>query len=137
MAIGTLIVEDYFDESDPAVAATMGFVIFSLFNIIIGISCRSERETAMRADTFGDRRQVKLLGLALLVTILATELGVTQRIFGLAHLNGWRWLVCIIFAVCLLLIDELIKVFLRRRAGQTAKAVPGAVAPAATNPAKA
>jgi P-type Ca2+ transporter type 2C len=140
MAVGTLVVENYFDKTDPMVAATMGFVIFSLFNIAIGISCRSERETALRADTFGDRRQLKLLGLALLVTVLATELSVTQRIFGLAHLNGWRWLVCIIFAVCLLLIDELVKVFLRRRAGRTGEvssgpATPSSVTPSASNPA--
>jgi P-type Ca2+ transporter type 2C len=134
MAVGTLIVENYFDKTDPMVAATMGFVIFSLFNIVIGISCRSERETALRADTFGDRRQLKLLGLALLVTVLGTELGVTQRIFGLTHLNGWRWLVCIIFAVCLLLIDELVKVFLRRRAGRTAEVSPGPETPSPVTP---
>ena len=115
MAVSTLVVENYFESSDPVTAATMGFVIFSLFNIIIGISCRSEAQTALRADTFADRRQLKLLGLSLLVTILATELGFMQRIFGLAHLNGWRWLVCIIFALGLLLVDGLVKVFLRRR----------------------
>ena len=116
----------------------MGFVIFSLFNLIIGISCRSETQTALRADTFADRRQLKLLGLSLLVTILATELGFTQRIFGLTHLNGWRWLVCIIFALGLLLIDELIKVILRRRGRQAVHAktgptetVPRGVSPAA------
>ena len=122
MAVSTLVVENYFESSDPVAAATMGFVIFSLFNIVIGISCRSESETALRADNFADRRQLKLLGLSLLVTILATELGFTQRIFGLAHLNGWRWLVCIIFALGLLLVDELVKVFLRRRGRHTATA---------------
>jgi P-type Ca2+ transporter type 2C len=142
MAIGTLVVENYFEASDPAVAATMGFVLFSLFNIIIGISCRSEIQTALREDTFSDRRQLKLLGLSLLVTILATELGFMQRIFGLTHLNGWRWLVCIIFAVCLLLIDELVKLFLRRRAGREAEPAPGPAAPgpttsAASSPAEA
>jgi Ca2+-transporting ATPase len=126
MAIGTLVVEDYFASSDPVVAATMGFVIFSLFNVIIGISCRSETETALRAATFADRRQLKLLGLAVLVTILGTELGFLQRIFGLTHLNGWRWLVCIILAVGLLLVDELIKVFLRIRAGRAAPTGPAA-----------
>ena len=124
MAIGTLVVEHYFESSDPAAAATMGFVIFSLFNLIIGVSCRSEAQTALRADTFGDRRQLKLLGLSLLVTILATEFGFLQRIFGLTHLNGWRWLVCIIFALGLLLIDELVKVILRRRGRTLTPAAP-------------
>ncbi len=62
MAVGTLVVEDYFDATDPAVAATMGFVLFSLLNIIIGVSCRSEIRTALRADTFGDRRAAETAG---------------------------------------------------------------------------
>jgi Ca2+-transporting ATPase len=128
MAIGTLVVENYFDATDRTAAATMGFVIFCLFSIIIGISCRSERETVLRVSTFTDGRQLKLLGLSLLLTILGTELGFAQRIFGLTHLNGWRWLVCIIFALVLLMIDELIKVFLRRRRAMPAPAVGTATA---------
>jgi Ca2+-transporting ATPase len=123
MAIGTLVVENYFEDSDPAVAATMGFVIFSLFNVVIAVSCRSETQTALRSDIFADRRQLKLLGVALVVTILATELDFLQRIFGLTHLNGWRWLVCIVFALGLLVVDEVVKVFLRR--GRRSAAAPG------------
>jgi P-type Ca2+ transporter type 2C len=114
MAVGTLIVENYFTSKDPTVAASMGFVIFSLFSIVIGVTNRSETETALKAENFSDWRQLKLLGLALIVTILGTELGFLQRILGVTHLNGWRWLVCIIFAFGLLAVDEVIKYFLRR-----------------------
>jgi Cation transporting ATPase, C-terminus. len=55
------------------------------------------------------------LGLALLVTILATELRLLQRILGLTSLNNNQWLICIIVAIALLLVDEVIKVFLRSR----------------------
>jgi len=101
----------------------MAFVVFSLFNIIIGVTNRSETETALTRTTFADRRQLKLLGLALLVTVLGTELGFLQRILGLTHLTGRQWLICILFAIGLLVIDEIVKIFLRRRRRGDAEAV--------------
>jgi len=57
-----------------------------------------------------------LYGIALLVTFLATELGFLQRILGTVSLFGdYKWLICILLAVGLVLIDEVIKFFLRRR----------------------
>lgn len=49
------------------------------------------------------------------MTILATELRLLQRILGLTSLNNNQWLICIIVAIALLLVDEVIKVFLRSR----------------------
>ena len=115
MAVGTLYLEDYYEAIDPVVAASMAFVVFSLFNIIIGVTNRSETETALTRGTYADRRQLKLLGMALIVTILATELGFLQRIFGLTHLTGRHWLICLLFALGLLVVDEIVKIFLRRR----------------------
>jgi len=121
MAVGTLYLENYFDVKDPRVAATMGFVVFSLFNVVIGITCRSEKRSVLRAENFTDRRQLKLLGLSLVLTLFATELGFLQRLLGLAHLTVWRWLVCILFAAGLLLVDELLKVILRLRDRRSVK----------------
>lgn len=59
-----------------------------------------------------------LYGLAMLMTLLATELGFLQRILGTTSLSGDQWLICIGFAFALLLVDEVIKVFLRRRSKQ-------------------
>jgi Ca2+-transporting ATPase len=128
MAVGTLYLEDHYESVDPAVAASMAFVVFSLFNIIIGVTNRSETETALTRTTFADRRQLRLLGLALLVTVLGTELGFLQRILGLTHLTGRQWLICILFAIGLLVIDEIVKIFLRRRRRQVAEAVASPVA---------
>jgi Ca2+-transporting ATPase len=50
------------------------------------------------------------------LTFLPTELGFMQRILGTTSLLGnHRWLICIGFAIALLLVDEVIKFFLRRR----------------------
>jgi Ca2+-transporting ATPase len=78
------------------------------------LSARSETATAFSSDVLHDRTQVLLHGLALLMTLLATELGFLQRILGTTSLSGDQWLICIGFAFALLLVDEVSKFFLRR-----------------------
>jgi Ca2+-transporting ATPase len=106
-------------------------VAFSLLSIIMGLSARSETATAFNRDILNDRNQVLLYGVALLVTLLATELRLLQRILGLAQLSGRQWLICIAAAFALLLVDEVIKVFMRirrsRDASTHATAVPARV----------
>ena len=58
--------------------------------------------------------------MALLVTFLATELAVTQRVLGLTSLTGEQWLIVIVLAIALLLVDEVIKYFMRRSRRQAA-----------------
>jgi P-type Ca2+ transporter type 2C len=118
MAFGTLLLEWYYEPTSVAVAATMAFVVFSLFNVIIGLADRSETQSAFNRDILSDRRQLMLFGLALALTFLPTELGFMQRILGLTSLNGDQWLLCIGFAIALLLVDEVVKLFLRRRRSQ-------------------
>jgi Ca2+-transporting ATPase len=116
MAIGTLYLEARYEATaDITVALTVGFVVFSLFNIIIGLSTRSETASAFNREIISDRHQLSLYGLSLLMIILATRLDFLQSILGLTGLNADQWIICIAFAIALLLVDEVIKVFLRRR----------------------
>jgi Ca2+-transporting ATPase len=120
IAIGTLVIETTFEAEDITLAATMGFVAFSLFNVAFGLSARSETGSVFVRDTVSDRRQLGLYGLALLLTLLATEVGFLQRMLGTISLNGNQWLLCIAFALAFLLIDESVKFFMRRRQGNQA-----------------
>jgi Ca2+-transporting ATPase len=106
----------------------MAFVVFSLFNVIIALSARSETGSAFNRDIFHDRNQLMLYGLALLFIFVPVELGL-PRFLGLTRLTGDQWLICIVFAIVLLLVDEVIKFFLRRRRGHAA-ATPATVTPA-------
>jgi Ca2+-transporting ATPase len=99
----------------------MGFVVFSLFNVTLGLSARYERLSIFTRDILTDRRQLMLFGLALLLTFLPTELGFGQRILGLTSLSLDQWLLCIGFAIALLLVDEIVKFFLRRSRGGAAQ----------------
>ncbi len=130
VAFGTLYLEMAHEATSAAVAATMGFVVFSLFNIVMGLSSRSETETVFQVDNFTDHRQLMLYGISLLFVFLPTELGITQRVLGLVSLDGSQWLLCIGFALALTLVYEVIKVFLRRSRGGSQ--VAGQPAPAAS-----
>jgi Ca2+-transporting ATPase len=125
-AIVTVTLERTYEASGTAVAATMGFVAFALLSVAMGLSARSETSTAFNRDILSDRNQLILYGMALLFTFLPTVLDFLQRLLGTTSLTGNQWLTCIGFAVALLLIDEVIKVFLRRRR----KAHPAPVAAA-------
>ncbi len=132
IAAGTLYLERRYEAIDPALAATMGFAVFCLFNIAFGLGARSEMGTVFVRDTVNDRRQLQLYGLALLLTLLGTELGVLQRILGTVSLTFDQWLLCAGLAFALLFIDEVVKRFLRRRRPQAptpaVKPIPGRIA---------
>ena len=55
-----------------------------------------------------------LYGLSLLFVFVPIELGF-PRFLGLTRLSGNQWLICIGFAIAYLLIDEVVKVFMRAR----------------------
>jgi Ca2+-transporting ATPase len=119
IALGTLYVEyTYTTPENMAVAATMGFVVFSLFNIVMGLSARSETGTVFTRDTVGDRRQLQLYGISLLFVLLPAAFGIGGRILNTVEISGQQWLVCIAFAFALLLVDEVIKFFMRKRRGE-------------------
>ena len=129
MTIGTLVLEAVYAPAGAAVVASMGFVVFSFFNIIIAFSCRSETHSAFNRDVLHDRHQLMLYGLALLFVVLPVELGF-PRFLELARLTGDQWLICLGFAFALLLVDEVIKVFMRRRRSHSHEAAaPVAAAP--------
>ncbi len=81
----------------------------------MGISARSETGTVFDRDVMSGKQQLRLYGVSLLMIVLASELGVFQRMLDTTSLSGDQWLLCIGLAVALLLIDEVIKIILRSR----------------------
>jgi P-type Ca2+ transporter type 2C len=118
MAFGTLLLEALYTPAGKPAAATMGFVVFSLYNVAIGLSARSEFGTVFDRDTLSDRRQLMLYGMSLAFAFLATELNFMNKLLGTTSLRAQEWLLCAGFAVVLILVDEVFKFFLRRRRQQ-------------------
>jgi Ca2+-transporting ATPase len=115
MTIGTLVLEMIYSSAGDTVMYTMGFAVFSLMNVSMALAVRSETESALNRDIISNRHQLMLFGLALLLTLLPTELGFLANRFGLTALNMNQWLICLGFAIALLLVSEVVKIFARRR----------------------
>ena len=118
MAFATVALEAHYENESVAIAATVGFVVFGLFNVALGFIARSETETAFNRDVISSRQQFGLVALALLLIILPTQLAFLQRILGLTELSGQEWVIAIGAAVALVLVDEVVKIFLRRSSVQ-------------------
>jgi len=130
-AVVTVYLESVYEAESIALAATMGFVAFSLMSIVMGLSARKETGTAFNRDIVHDGNQLLLYGVALLFVFLPTELAFLQRILGTTKLSIEQWMLCIACAFALLLVDEVIKFFLRRhrRAEAPSKAPTTGMAP--------
>ena len=96
MSVATLWVRDAFEGwADALVATTMAVTVFSLMNVALGLSARSQTRTVFSRDIVSDRRQLTLYGGTLVAIILATELDVLNRILDTTSLTGGQWLVCL------------------------------------------
>jgi Ca2+-transporting ATPase len=124
MAIATIAVEAVYEADGVAVASSMGFVVFSLFNIGLGLMSQSETASAFNRVILSDRRQLALVGAAFVLTVLPTQLDFLQGMLGLTGLSGDQWLIALGLTLGLILIDEVVKVFLRRRSRPPESVVP-------------
>jgi Ca2+-transporting ATPase len=117
MAVGTLLLlalAQPVGGVSAVVATTMGLAAFMLFQLFAGLEARDEIHTMFTRNIVEDRRQLSLYGLALLLTFLVTQVRFLQRIFATTQLSLVQWLVCIGVASTLVIVDEIIKFFLRR-----------------------
>ena len=94
-------------------AITMGFVVFSLLTIGIGLTARSETETIFSRELIPGWRQAALYGLSLFFVFIGTAL--LQGIFQTTPLTGEQWGIALLFTAGLIMIEEVIKLFMRRR----------------------
>ena len=115
MAGATIAIEAAYESDGLATAATMGFVVFSLFNIVLGPMSRSETESVFSRETVSESRQLLLIGAAIALTVLPTQLEFLKGWLGLTGLTGYQWLIALGLAFALVLVDELVKVFMRGR----------------------
>jgi len=116
IAIATLWARDVFEDwADALVATTMAVTVFSLMNVALGMSARSPTRTVFTRDIVSDRRQLTLYGGTIVAIVLATELDILNRVLDTTSLTGGQWLVCLLLAGGLILVEEIIKLVLRRQ----------------------
>ncbi len=116
MAAGALLVRDQGGaEYDAVVGYTMMLTTLTFFHVFTGVSARDEFGTIFSRASLPGWAQLRLYGLAVILAILATELGFFQRILDTVPLTRDQWLICIGVASSLLVVEEATKFIIRRR----------------------
>jgi P-type Ca2+ transporter type 2C len=106
------------ERYDLAVATTMGLTTLSLLHIVGALEARELTGSIFSHSTIANRRFVQLVGAALVLTFLVTELSPLQRIFDTVSLTSSQWGICLLAAVAYLALVELGKLVDRRGAAQ-------------------
>ncbi len=121
MTVGTLVAYQIAETNyDLAVASTMLLTTLSLFHLAAGLLARDQVRTIFSRAGIPGPTQLRRYGLALLAIILVTEIGFLQRVFSVVDLTLTQWSICTGIALSLVVVEELIKVFIRRRSRPSA-----------------
>ncbi|HEX5938166.1 MAG TPA: cation-transporting P-type ATPase [Actinomycetota bacterium] len=117
MTVGTLVAYQIAESNygDALVASTMLLTTLSLFHLAAGLLARDQVNTIFDRDAIPGSTQLRRYGLSLLAIVAITALGILQRLFSTTSLSFEQWWICIGVAASLVVVEELIKVFIRRR----------------------
>ncbi|MFC3986896.1 cation-translocating P-type ATPase [Actinoplanes siamensis] len=96
-------------------ARTMGLTTFAIANLAFSLTVRSEIRSVFSLETFGDKRFVITTGMSATAIVLATELGLLQRILHTVSLDARDWLFCLLAGCVVVVPTEIRKAVLRRR----------------------
>jgi Ca2+-transporting ATPase len=102
------------DQGDAILAATMLLTTLSLFHLVGALLCRDQTGTIFDRDALPGVVQLRRYGIALLAIVAITALDFLERIFGTTGLELDQWCICIGIAASLLVVEEAIKLFVRR-----------------------
>ncbi|HEY7537737.1 MAG TPA: HAD-IC family P-type ATPase [Gaiellaceae bacterium] len=94
------------ERYDLVVATTMGLTTLSLMHIVAALEAREPRESIFTRYTIANRRFVQLIGAALALTFLVTELQPLQRIFDTVSLTSSQWGICLLGPIVYLALAE-------------------------------
>ena len=116
---------------DLAIATTMGLTTLSLMHIAAALEAREPTGTIFSRYTIANRRFVQLIGLALVLAFLVTELQPLQRIFDTVPLTSSQWAVCLLGPLVYIVALEVMKLVDRHLSEGDQPAAPPAEAVAA------
>jgi Ca2+-transporting ATPase len=128
MTVGTLVVYQIGEANySLAVASAMLLTTLSLFHLAAGLLARDQVRTIFSRAAIPGPTQLRRYGLALLAIILVTEIGFLQRVFSMIDLTLAQWGICTGLALSLVVVEEVIKFFIRRRTRTAVPADRGAI----------
>ncbi|MGH2826331.1 MAG: cation-translocating P-type ATPase [Actinomycetota bacterium] len=115
MSVGALIAYQIGEDEGAVVASTMLLTTLSLFHIVAGFMARDQRNTIFGRAAIPGPTQLRRYGLTLVLTLAVTGIDFLQRLIGTTSLDFAQWCICIGLASSLLVMEELVKLVIRRR----------------------
>jgi P-type Ca2+ transporter type 2C len=123
-AIALVVIAYGEDRYELPVALTMGLVTLSLLHVVAAIGTRDPERSAFGPHTFANRRFNVMILACVGLTLLVTEIGFLQRIFGTTSLTAEQWGVCLLAVLVAIALVEIVK-FILRHVGRGAAAATG------------
>jgi Ca2+-transporting ATPase len=117
MAIATLAVIAGAEDAEGAdLARTMGLTTFAIANLFFSFTARDALRSVFNLDTFNDRKFLTTTLMSVAAIAFATELQLFQRFLDTVPLTGIQWWICIGAGFTIIVVSEIWKLVLRRRA---------------------
>ncbi len=117
------------DHGGAVVAATMLLTTLSIFHLFGALLSRDQVHTIFDRDAIPGVMQLRRYGVALIAIVAITAIDFLARIFDTTGLSFNQWCICIAIAASIVVVEEVVKFFVRRSAGTaagTAAATPAA-----------
>src|SRR4029078_5229986 len=96
----------------------------SIAHLFGALLSRDQTQTIFDRDAVPGILQIRRYGIALLAIIAITALDFLERIFGTTGMDFNQWAICIGLALSLVVVEEVIKFFIRRRTGAGPETAP-------------
>jgi Ca2+-transporting ATPase len=112
-------------QADAVVGSTMLLTTLSAFHLAAAFLCRDQVNTVFDRDAIPGAVQLRRYGVSALAAVAVTAIGFLERIVGTTSLDLGQWCTCVGIAASIVVVEELIKLVLRRRrAGSLTLASP-------------
>jgi P-type Ca2+ transporter type 2C len=110
------------DHRTDEIARTMALTTFAASNLFFSFETRDELRSIFDLDFLEDKKFLIASGVSVVSILLGPQLGFFQRILDTVPLSLREWLVCVALGLTVIVICEVQKFFLRRRAAEAAAA---------------
>jgi Ca2+-transporting ATPase len=126
MTAGSLVAYQVGDaRGGPVVGATALLTALSLFHLATGLLSRDQYNSIFDRGAIPAATQLRRYGLALLMIVAVTTIQPLEQLIKTTELDLALWSVCGGLALCLVLIEELVKLVVRVRDRHATTARPG------------
>jgi Ca2+-transporting ATPase len=114
MTVGSLVAYSIAEDDGPIVAATMLLTTLSIFHLFTALLSRDQRNTIFDRDAIPGVAQLRRYGIALIAIVAVTGIDFLAEIMGTTWLTFNQWSICVGIALSIVVVEELIKLVVRR-----------------------